>query len=131
MFSEGFDPSEVAKLQEEDRKVNGLLCPCIRDQEKLQLNCVDETGLTEQSTKLGVEDSVLQRLLKVDRKHRLKGDKLWDVLQSLEPGVKDLWEQWKTLRLGHMTLTSVGIAIGHANVRRITGEEAPLGIWIK
>jgi hypothetical protein len=38
---------------------------------------------------------------------------------------------WTNTPLKGFKLTSLGIAIGHANARRVVGFDAPLDIWIK
>jgi hypothetical protein len=41
-----------------------------------------------------------------------------------------LFETWSGSLMKNFTLTSVGIAIGHANIKRLIGEFANLSIWI-
>jgi hypothetical protein len=41
-----------------------------------------------------------------------------------------LYDRWQNSGMANFTLTSVGIAIAHANLRRRTGMSADLGIWI-
>jgi len=130
LFSKGIPREELADIQIEQPIVNKLLVPCLRDHAKLQISCIDEDVLRNQATKLGVSDDTLEKLVKLDKNHRLKGDDLWKELDAIEPQLPALRKKWESLRFGHVSLTSVGIAIGHANVRRVTGESSPLSIWI-
>jgi hypothetical protein len=41
-----------------------------------------------------------------------------------------LFTVWDSTPMKHMTLTSVGIAIGHAFTRSKTGDSGNLAIWI-
>jgi hypothetical protein len=41
-----------------------------------------------------------------------------------------LFETWSGSLMKNFTLTSVGIAIGHASIKRLIGEFANLSIWI-
>lgn len=41
-----------------------------------------------------------------------------------------LFETWSESAMKNFTLTSVGIAIGYANIKRLVGEFANLSIWI-
>jgi len=45
--------------------------------------------------------------------------------------MKDLLDFWDNSSMKHLTLTSVGIAIATANLRRKTGISVDLDIWIK
>jgi len=130
LFSKGIPQEELADMQIEEPIVNKLLLPCVRDRAKLQIKSINEDALRNQATELGVSDDTVKKLVKLDKSHRLKGDNLWKEIDAMEPQLADLRKKWQSLRLGHVSLTSVGIAIGHANVRRVTGESSPLSIWI-
>jgi hypothetical protein len=45
-----------------------------------------------------------------------------------------IWQQyfdtWDGSEMNQFTLTSVGIAIAHANIKRLVGEFANLSMWI-
>jgi len=61
----------------------------------------------------------------------LKSDnEVKDFLISIHPEMKKLFELWQKAGMANFTLTSVGIAIAHANLHRRTGMSADLGLWI-
>ncbi len=49
---------------------------------------------------------------------------------EIRPYMSGLFETWSESAIKNFTLTSVGIAIGHANIKRLVGEFADLSIWI-
>jgi hypothetical protein len=49
---------------------------------------------------------------------------------SIRTYMSDLFECWSGSSMKNFTLTSVGIAIGHANIKRLAGEFSNLSIWI-
>jgi len=49
---------------------------------------------------------------------------------EIRPYMAGLFEVWSDSMMKHLTLTSVGIAIGHANIKRLVGEFSNLAIWI-
>ena len=49
---------------------------------------------------------------------------------EIRPYMSNLFETWSDSDMRSFTLTSVGIAIGHANVKRLVGEFSDLSIWI-
>jgi hypothetical protein len=131
LLSVGIPPDELTDILTEEPNTMQLVRPCLRNPAKLQVNCIDEETLKKKATDLGVRDDIVKKLLQLDRKHKLKGDDLWKELDRMEPLVSDFRKKWNHLGLEHVSLTSVGIAIGHANVRRVTGESSPLSIWIQ
>jgi len=44
--------------------------------------------------------------------------------------MRHVFEVWKVSNMNRFTLTSVGIAIGHANIKKSLGEFTNLSIWI-
>jgi U3 small nucleolar RNA-associated protein 14 len=49
---------------------------------------------------------------------------------SIRPFMETVFDSWENSKIKSFTLTSVGMAIGHANIKRLTGEFASLSIWI-
>ena len=59
------------------------------------------------------------------------GADLIDLLASEFSEFRSLVDLWDKTPLKHLELTTVGTAIGYANLARVTGFDADLGIWIK
>lgn len=51
-------------------------------------------------------------------------------IESLDPNIKSFFDLFEDSTANHMILTSVGIAIGYANLCRFTGETFDLSNWI-
>ena len=49
---------------------------------------------------------------------------------EIRPYMENIFDIWKNSEMCRFNLTSVGIAIGHANIKRITGYFTDLSIWI-
>jgi hypothetical protein len=60
----------------------------------------------------------------------MQNEEVWKVLVELCPEINDLLDIWSNSSMKNMTLTSVGIALAHANIRRKTNENWDLSIWI-
>ncbi|WP_376778330.1 LPO_1073/Vpar_1526 family protein [Stutzerimonas nitrititolerans] len=44
--------------------------------------------------------------------------------------MESVFDTWSDSPMKSFTMTSVGMAIGHANIKRLVGEFASLSIWI-
>ena len=53
-----------------------------------------------------------------------------DELRPLVPDIDELRKAFEETALMRVQPTTVGTAIAHANARRVTGEQAPLSVWI-
>ncbi len=49
---------------------------------------------------------------------------------EIKPYMENVFDVWNNSLLKNMSLTSVGITIGHANIKRFVGEFSNLSIWI-
>jgi hypothetical protein len=54
-----------------------------------------------------------------------------ELLEGLDNNMKKVFEVWKDSYFKNFDLSSMGIAIAHANYRRKTNETMDLSIWIK
>ena len=50
---------------------------------------------------------------------------------EIRPYMKQVFDTWSKSSMKNFKLTSVGIAIGHANIKRLCGEYGDLSTWIK
>ena len=64
------------------------------------------------------------------KNHLLNEQEVLNIIIAKNPGFADLQEKWKDSPLGSFTLTSVGIAIAHANIRRKSKEQYNIATWI-
>jgi hypothetical protein len=129
-FLKGFEEKEIT-----DRGVSiGLdqrfFIPCLNDSSKLQVCANSKASL----------DSAFE-IHAISDEDRAKITVLFDIGKMSELEIKDkcieirsymsgVFETWSESAMKSSTLTSVGIAIGHANIKRLVGEFADLSIWI-
>jgi hypothetical protein len=60
----------------------------------------------------------------------MTNDEIRDEVIALAPKLQRLVEVWQESLLRRLTLTSVGLAIGHGYWRRVTHAPTPLSVWI-
>jgi hypothetical protein len=61
---------------------------------------------------------------------RMNDQEIRDKCIEIRPYMNDLFTIWSDSPMKNFTLTSVGMAIAHANIKRLVGEFANLSIWI-
>ena len=108
-----------------------LVRPCLHDTEKLQLNAVQRDFFLELAAGTGLNPDQINNVW------NMFANTVWseqDLIANVSPHVPEIGELfrlWKNTPLNNLQLTSVGIAIAHANLAGITGFDADLSIWIK
>lgn len=132
-FTTGFTRDEVPTLGNllDNSK---LIVPCIRDDTRLQIAAQHEDDLDAAAAATGASDQLtddqLTELRAVFGRGRLAPQIALEELTTRVPESSELVTVWQESALKNLTLTSVGLAIGHGYWRRVTASPSPLSIWI-
>lgn len=128
-FTHGFSRDQVAEPLTNLLENPAFLMPAIRDPDKFQLAVVLRRDLEHLVSSLADESLGPQVTSLFDLGGMDDKEVKDDVLQRV-PETAPVFEAWDGTALKSLTLTSVGIAIGHGYWRRVTNGDAPLSIWI-
>jgi len=129
-FLKGFEQTEVS-----DRGISigtdpRFFVPCLNDPSKIQVRANSKEILDKnlEAHAIPLEDRAkITALFDVGK---MNDAEIRDKCISIRPYMSDLFECWAGSPMQNFTLTIVGIAIGHANIKRLVGEFANLSIWI-
>ncbi|WP_263378701.1 LPO_1073/Vpar_1526 family protein [Granulicella paludicola] len=130
LFCKGFDNSDIPSgLSAIAKKM--FFIQCLNDPTKIQVNALNGVSLTAELSTQSIPHEVAAQIKTLFDKNKMSGPEIRTKCESVRPYLKDLFEVWTASIIGKMTLTSVGIAIGHANVQRVLGRKfAELSQWI-
>ena len=126
LFARGMTHDEIP---EDLRDVSDLFRQCLTDPEKLQVNALDADGAVTTATQAGFPEHSegLTQLL-------LSNVKAADIVEAqvvgLVPELAVLADRWTSTPMKNLALSSVGLALAHANWTRLAGQSAGLDIWI-
>jgi hypothetical protein len=107
-----------------------LIIPCINDPSKLQPGAIRFEALKDDAARQNV-DLTENELRNV---WSLFENTITDIPGRISSVVAEsalLFDVWEKTSLKRLKLTTVGVAIGHANATKVVGLDAPLNIWIK
>ncbi|QTC41529.1 hypothetical protein I7V34_21185 [Bacillus sp. V3] len=130
MFSKGFSLQELNIGVDEDYTVRNLIIPCLHDSSLFQFNAINDDDLREKCKPFSLSEEQITRLIALQSSRIMNNDEVWNFLLDLCPEINNLMEIWINSSIKNMTLTSVGIALAHANIRRKINENWDLSIWI-
>lgn len=131
MFCKGFTKEDFEYTEISLEKYPGLVTSCLHDAAKFQLALLDDEALITIGKALHIEEGEMNKLTSFMNLYQMTPIEVKEFLNRECEFMAALFEIWDTSSIKNMTITSVGIAIATANLRRKTGVPIDLGIWIK
>lgn len=130
LFLKGFDPEEITKREVSIGADQNFFVPCLNDPEKLQVRAISKEILERNMEQLNVPEEDHPKILALFDLGKMSEEEIKEKCIEIRPYMAQVFDAWSSSNLSNFTLTSVGIAIGHANIKRFVGEFANLSIWI-
>ncbi len=129
LFSKGFDREGILPELQPFIENEIIFGPCLRDASKFQVLSASELDLENMTESLGLSAHApaLKQML---QRNLLSAEEIESEVVGIDPALASLIEIWNSNEIQNMRLTSVGIAIAHANMVRIRGFTSPLSIWV-
>lgn len=130
VFSTGFSKEQ---FDSEIKQINGsekLLIPCLRDNSLFQFNAADFKILKNMAIENGISEIEYTKIEGFWKNFLISDEELKKDLVNKNESMAIIYDVWENSPMKNMTLTSVGIAIGHAYTRSKTGDSDDLSIWI-
>ncbi|WP_431030140.1 LPO_1073/Vpar_1526 family protein [Lysinibacillus sp. LZ02] len=130
IFSKGFSREECENLVNGEVLSSTILIPCFHNKELVQVKSLNDEQLEEICLEAGASEELIQKMKDLQNSRIMNEGEIKDFVTSLDPKIKQLFDLWYDSSLNRMTLTSVGIAIAHANLQRKINDKYDLSIWI-
>lgn len=130
LFVKGFDFSEIEKRNISIGHDPRFFIPCLNDSEKLQVRANNKESLENMFNRFQIQDADRANIVALLNLHKMNHNEVRDICVKTRPYMEDVFDIWSDSPMKSFTLTSVGMAIGHANIKRLIGEFADLSIWV-
>ncbi len=127
LWSHGISPEEIPEELRELVTNGTAFVRCLRDPTKLQVNAINKSVADSLASTHGFPLAWVALL----ERNRMSEAEIDEDVALQVPELEDVISKWNETKLSHCELTSVGIAVGHANARRRLGREKvpPLPIY--
>lgn len=129
-FLKGFDQSEITNRDISAGAYSQFFIPCLNDAAKFQVKANSKEILEKKLDEQGVSFEDRAKILELFDLGKMGEPEIKEKLIAIRPYMAEVFEIWANSPMQTFTLTSVGMAIGHANIKRLIGEFASLAIWI-
>lgn len=130
IFLKGFDSSEIHNRAVSIGQHPDFFIPCLNDQSKIQVRANNKEILESMFTSYATPQDDRHKISLLFDLGMMSHDEIRQKCIDIRPYMASVFDIWNTSPMKSFTLTSVGIAIGHANIKRLVGEFANLSIWI-
>lgn len=131
IFWKGMEKSNVTSLIGREQSFEDLIIPCLHDPKLFQLSSFFSDSLEKICSERNYSKELLTLLKKFQEQFQMGDNEAKNYILSVCPNISELLDVWKNSPMKNFTLTSVGITIANANIRRKTGNEFNLSMWIK
>lgn len=130
-FMNGFESLELEGMGISLDLYKQYFISCVNNFSKLQVNANSQETLETLllSDPLMTED-IKNKIIQLFNTNKMSDDEIKNKIIQIRPYMSQVFDAWTNSSMKSFTLTSVGIAIGHANIKRFSGEFADLRIWI-
>jgi len=103
---------------------------CLNDSSRFQVGGLNEDSIRSMYIKQGITEQDLVKLINLHNNSLPTNDEIAKSVITLRPYMENVFKIWTGSNIKQFNLTSIGIAIGHANTKKLVGEFADLSIWI-
>lgn len=129
LFTRGFTMDGVPEELRNSKLRDRMFVKCLRNPEAFQVSVMANQDIPRLARELGVPELETQ-LVNIAAHGLLQEHEVVDEAIAFDERIREVSETWASTSLQNLTLTSVGMAIGHAYWRRVTGGNTPLSVWL-
>lgn len=130
LFLNGFDEAEIYNRGIGIGRDQRFFIPCLNDATRLQVRALNKEQLENKlkSAFISVDDQ--EKITALFDVGKMSDEEIRQKAIAVRPFMGNVFAAWDASSMKSFRLTSVGMAIGHANIKRLVGEFADLSIWI-
>ncbi len=129
-FLKGFDQSEITNREISIGLDQRFFIPCLNDPTKFQVRANNKTILEQNLSANDIKPEDRAKIVALFDVGKMSHAEIREKCISIRPFMESVFDTWSDSPMKSFTMTSVGMAIGHANIKRLVGEFASLSIWI-
>lgn len=131
LFSKGFDEERFTNEIGNPAEYGGLIMKCFHYPNLYQFTAIDTEVLGNISEERKISEEVKNKMVALFNSTLMNNNEIKEYLVKTKPEIQTLFDLWANSSISNFSLTTVGIAIAHANYRRRTGVKLDLSIWVK
>lgn len=130
LFHRGYTDEEMSSLCLSQKLKDTVFIPCLADSSKKQFAFTAlQVLISHLESELTPEDEI-ERAVDLYKNNVMSESIVKEICINIRPYMSELFKKFETSDVSAFNLTSVGIAIAHANIKRRIPEFPDLSVWI-
>ncbi len=130
VFNKGFDKEQLNTIKISEEVKNKIITICLNDKNKLRINAMNTNKAIELINKNKINDDTKAKLLNLNASNLMNNNEIKQLFIDKHKHMERLFDVYDNSYLKRFNLTSVGVAIGHANIKGKFGTFNDLNVWI-
>lgn len=131
LFNKGCDSKRIDEItMSAEDKLDYFFVTCLNDPVKYQVKALTIKQLESELEVRQVSQEDRQRIIALFNEGTMSATEIKAKVVEIASFMEPIFETWSASQMKNFELSSVGMAIGHANIKRLAGEFADLSIWI-
>lgn len=130
LFNKGIVSTRIDDMAMTTEDKNIFFTQCLNDPTKYQVNAIDMEILESKFTANPVTAENHSKIIALFHEGLMESAEVKARVLEFSPFMEPVFVSWSASAMKNFELTSVGMAIGHANIKRLAGEFSDLSIWI-
>lgn len=130
LFLKGFTIEKLLQQNITKGLDSKYVISCLNDTSKYQIGFNSHQLLDESFDTFSINKDDREKIKMLFDINKMNSEEVKNKCIETRIYMKNVFDIWNDSPMKNFTLTSVGMAIGHANIKRLKGEFAQLSIWI-
>lgn len=130
LFLKGFEPTEIEARGITLGLDSRFFIPCLNDSTKIQVRANNKEALINNLNTFKIQENDREKIIALLNHGKMSAEEIREKCIQIRPYMSEVFDIWSESSMKNFTLTSVGMAIGHANIKRLIGEFSDLSIWV-
>ncbi len=129
LFAKGFSQEEIPDSFPQAIRQK-IIIPCLSNPNLFQINALDDSRVEQLIQSGDLPEDIKPQMLDYLNNRCMNDEELKDKVLALNSEFLQIFDYWNNTIIKQLRLTSTGIMLAHANIRRRTNEKYDLSIWI-
>ncbi|WP_045450465.1 LPO_1073/Vpar_1526 family protein [Caballeronia cordobensis] len=131
LFSRGFEDTAFAAMREREPAAMQHVGNCLLNPALKQVHALNDDVLRALTTQSGISEQSRNELSNLLKQNLMDDQQMIELFAPLGEPAARLFRLWSSTAIRQCLVTAVGMAIAHANARRLGMIDADLGVWVR